>query len=59
MEEYLRKRYRDIPPDLVLVLGAEALDFVVRTEGFPFPGTPVVFGGVAKEELGRSMECPA
>ena len=50
MEEYLRKRYRDLPPDVLLVLGVEALDFVLARRDSLFPGTPVVFGGVGKEE---------
>ncbi len=55
MEEYLQKRYRDMPPDVLIALGPEALDFWLARRDTLFPGTPVVFGGVGEEEH-RSLE---
>lgn len=55
MEEYLQRRYRNLPPDVLVVLGVEALDFWFARRDVLFPNTPVVFGGVGVEEL-RSLD---
>lgn len=53
-EEYLRKRYRAVPPGVLVVLGVEAANFWFARRDRLFPGTPVVLGGVTVEEL-RSL----
>lgn len=55
MEEHLRKRYRELPPDVLILVGVEALDFWLARRDRVFPGTPVVFGGVGTEEI-KSLE---
>lgn len=55
MEEYLRKRYRDVPPDALIILGVEAVNFWFERRDRLFPGTPVIFGGVGMDEF-RSLE---
>jgi two-component system, LuxR family, sensor kinase FixL len=42
--EYLRKRYADAKLDLVIAIARPALSMLLREEGTPFPGVPVVFG---------------
>lgn len=55
LEDYLAKRYRNLPPDALIALGGEALNFLLARRDRLFPGTPLVFGGVGME-VGRSLE---
>jgi signal transduction histidine kinase len=55
MEEYLERRYKDVPPDVLVVVGVEAVDFWFSRRDRLFPGTPVVFGAVGVEEF-RSLD---
>jgi PAS domain S-box-containing protein len=43
--EFLRRKYADKKPDLIISLGEPARDFVVRNRARLFPGTPVIAGG--------------
>ncbi|HET6406706.1 MAG TPA: ATP-binding protein, partial [Chthoniobacteraceae bacterium] len=52
MEDYLKARYRDTPPQMLVALGPEALKFFVHRRDSLFPGVPLVFGGSSMEELG-------
>ena len=49
MERYLQERYQGIPPQVLVALGPQALEFLVRRRETLFPGTPLVFGGVSAE----------
>jgi signal transduction histidine kinase len=46
LAEYVRRKYRDRPIDLVIAVTTESLDFVLDHRETLFPGAPVVFGGV-------------
>lgn len=46
MEEFLRIRHGDAPPDAWIALGAQALDFLMQRRDTLFPGTPIVVGGI-------------
>jgi PAS domain S-box-containing protein len=45
-EWYIRK-YRDRKPDVIIAAGPASLDFMVQAHHQYFPGTPVVFTGIA------------
>jgi PAS domain S-box-containing protein len=49
--DFLRERYAQKQPHLVMVLGGEALPFVIRHRGEFAPGVPVVFAGVSPVTL--------
>ncbi|HEY5952955.1 MAG TPA: ATP-binding protein [Terrimicrobiaceae bacterium] len=51
MEEYLKKRYRDMPPHVLVALGPQALNFFLARRDSLFPGAPLVFGGVSHGRL--------
>jgi len=51
MEEYLRRRHGDAPPDVWIALGAQALDFLMQRRDTLFPGTPIVVGGVDSAQI--------
>jgi PAS domain S-box-containing protein len=51
LETYLRQRYEDLPPDVLVALGPEALRFLMERRGGLFPQVPVVFGGSSLDEL--------
>lgn len=44
--EYLARRYRDRPPQLIIAAGLRSLEFVRQCRGVSLPDVPVVFGGV-------------
>jgi PAS domain S-box-containing protein len=46
MEEFLRVRHGDAPPDVWIALGTQALDFLMQRRDTLFPGTPIVMGGI-------------
>lgn len=46
MEEFLRIRHGDTPPDVWIALGTQALDFLMQRRDTLFPGTPIVMGGI-------------
>lgn len=51
MEEYLRRRYQDAPPQVLVALGPQALEFLLERRESLFPGVPLVFGGVSMERV--------
>jgi PAS domain S-box-containing protein len=51
MEEFLRGRHRDTPPDAWIALGPQALDFLMRRRDSLFPGTPIVVGGIDPSQI--------
>jgi PAS domain S-box-containing protein len=51
MEEYLRRRHGDAPPDAWIALGAQSLDFLMQRRDTLFPGTPIVVGGIDTTQI--------
>lgn len=51
MAEYLTKRYGSVPPDIVVALGQQALNFMAERRDAMFPAAPLVFGGVTTDKL--------
>lgn len=51
MEEYLRRRHGDAPPDVWIALGAQSLDFLMQRRDTLFPGTPIVVGGIDTAQI--------
>ena len=49
--QYLRGKYRSLPPDVIVAVGPEALGFVLQTRAALFPGVPVVHAGIAQHAL--------
>jgi PAS domain S-box-containing protein len=45
LAEFLRRKYADRKPDLIISLGEPARDFVVRYRARLFPGAPIIAGG--------------
>jgi signal transduction histidine kinase len=43
---WLRTKYARAPPDVIVAVGAVAVQFLADPANTPFPGTPVVFGMV-------------
>jgi PAS domain S-box-containing protein len=48
MATFLRDRYSRRPPDIILLVGGDALPFVVKHRDSFAPGTPVVFVGASE-----------
>ncbi len=45
---WLRGKYARTPPDVLVAVGADAIEFLADPATTPFPGVPVVFGLVAE-----------
>jgi signal transduction histidine kinase len=56
---FLREKYAQRPPDVIVVAGEEALDFFLRNRAELFPHTPVVHMGVAQSFLGLMPPLPS
>ena len=53
---YLREKYRDAEPDVVVAGGAGALELLLKYRQNLFPGVPIVYMGVPKNIVdGRSL----
>lgn len=48
---YLRDKYRALPPDVIVVAGEEAIDFVLENRAAFYPGVPVVHMGVNRGKI--------
>src|SRR5262249_53925704 len=55
MANFLRERYAQHRPDVVLAISGEALPFVIKHRDAFAPGVPVVFVGVAREAYESSQ----
>lgn len=51
LEEYLRRRYRNLPPHVVVALAPEAFQFLRERRSSLFPDVPLILGGSSMEEL--------
>ena len=58
MEQYLKDRFRDLPPQVVIALGPQALGFLVARHDRLFKGTPIVFGGTSQGSLAPFRDVP-
>lgn len=43
LRDYLRQKYSDLPPDVIVTVGHSTLEFVSRYRSDLFPNTPIVF----------------
>ena len=56
LRDFLRAKYADKKIDVVVAVMAPALDFLLAYDDLIFPGTPIVFCGVDRRQLGaRSL----
>jgi hypothetical protein len=56
LRDFLRSKYANKKIDVVLAILGPALDFLLDNGDTIFPGTPIVFCGVDRKELGdRSL----
>src|SRR6185295_13028501 len=46
---YIRDKYGQRPPDLVMTLGSAALPFILKHRGVLFPNSPVVFTSISPQ----------
>jgi signal transduction histidine kinase len=53
LRDFLQAKYEDKKIDLVIAILSPALDFLLNYGSVIFPGTPIVFCGVDKTELGN------
>jgi signal transduction histidine kinase len=53
LRDYLRVKYENKKIDVVLAVFGRALEFLLKHGDAIFPGTPIVFCGIDKEELGE------
>ncbi|MBV9492479.1 MAG: PAS domain S-box protein [Verrucomicrobia bacterium] len=51
MAAYLRERYVRQPPQVLVTVGPQALEFLNKRRDTLFPGTPLVFGAVSRQSL--------
>jgi C4-dicarboxylate-specific signal transduction histidine kinase/ABC-type uncharacterized transport system substrate-binding protein len=59
MATYLRKKYAAHVPEVIVVIGTEALDFVLSKRAQMFPTVPVIHQAVAVERLRSLVPLPA
>ena len=57
LRSYLREKYRSRPIGLLVAQGASSLEFLLRSRGELWPGTPIVFAGI-DEETGKRLNFP-
>ena len=56
---FLRAKYSQKVPDVIIAAGEEAIDFVLRNRSKLFPMTPIVHEGVANWFLRQELPLPA
>ena len=56
---YLGGKYASRPPDVIVVFGEEALDFILRNRAGLFPQAPVVHAAITKPFLDSVQPLPA
>jgi His Kinase A (phospho-acceptor) domain len=55
LRDFLRTKYSDKKIDVVIAALAPSLDFLLNYGAIIFPGTPIVFCGIDKTELGNRL----
>ena len=58
MATYLREKYASRPPEVIVVAGEIALDFVLASRAQMFPGAPVVYLAVNTSHLSKLGPLP-
>src|SRR6516164_7934459 len=58
LRDFLQAKYADKEIDLVIAILSPSLDFLLNYGSVIFPGTPIVFCGVDKTELGNRLLPP-
>ena len=58
LANYLREKYATHPPEVIIVAGEIALDFVLATRERMFPDTPVVYQAVNTSHLPKVLPLP-
>jgi signal transduction histidine kinase len=58
LRDFLRAKYSDKKIDVVIAILAPSLDFLLNYGAVIFPGTPIVFCGIDKTELGNRLLPP-
>lgn len=53
LAETIARKYADIPPDVVVAIGPEALQFVLKNRERIAPNKPLVFGDVSQRSVDR------
>src|SRR6476660_2749126 len=52
LRDFLRTKYADKKIDVAVAIMAPAFEFLLANGDLIFPGTPIVFGGLDKRQLG-------
>ena len=55
LRDFLQTKYEDKKIDLVIAILSPSLDFLLNYGSFIFSGTPIVFCGIDKTELGSRV----
>ncbi len=55
---YIREKYANMPPDVIVTLGAEALPFILKYRDVIAPTTPIVFTNILPDRYAR-MQRPS
>src|SRR5690348_3021942 len=55
LRDFLRTKYSDRKIDLAIAIFGPSLDFLLNYGPAIFPGTPIVFCGIDKRELGNRL----
>ncbi len=58
LRDFLQTKYADKKIDLVIAILSPSLDFLLKYGSVIFPGTPIVFCGIDKTELGNRLLPP-
>ena len=58
LQDFLRAKYADKKIDVVVAIMAPALDFLMMYSDLIFPGTPIVFCGLDRGQLGARSLTP-
>jgi hypothetical protein len=58
LRDFLRTKYSDRKIDLAIAIFGPSLDFLLNYGPAIFPGTPIVFCGIDKRELGNRLLPP-
>lgn len=59
LRDFLNRKYGARPPDAMLAIGDEALDFLLRNRAEMFPAVPIVHAVVSSDYLARAAPLPA
>jgi signal transduction histidine kinase len=58
LRDFLQAKYADKKIDVAIAILSPSLDFLLNYGSVIFPGTPIIFGGIDKTELGNRLLPP-